>query len=1070
MRGDLWMKKGNSIRIVFLIFLMFGVIFCRNGAEAAGQAKMEDGNIIFETVDTKATTNIRWMTAGFTIRKDRSYGNPLKNAKYAVIYLQPDFQSIKEYPKGTYHITYTIPKKKADLALLRAGLDEIRDGDTLYFNTIFKIKVYDVIQSRQYYRLNEIKNAAGWRNPDDFEEHFDIGVAFRSGKYPVTLEYRDISGKLLQKKKVGEWKAGKDVSVQLDGEKTAGGKNYILYQSYCIDLSKPSKKRNVITVSEEDYGKGHKQGKKLNINGMKIVARMKKRPEDPPEMPPPEDKTEEGTPAHPVENIKKELALDEIVCSAKIQAEKKGAELYDAEAAIPSGEKLYVEGKAEAALLEYQFTRYEGSIVYKVKVQADYRLRWKSVSDGKTVWKERTVNGDRTVYVKRAYSYWIIDYFHYYTADSMKIENEVLPGEAVVMTKAVKTPQLKYRKTDHTYPLVKEKTVNKGTFVQNVSDGSDSPYYIDYDQIAEQAVGEVRTRNDFVEFDGNCILTEEESVGSTKSPELPDLPQETAEFYMDNLEIAYDKKNEEYVSKGEVCYQKSASAVSGISSGEEENGADQIIYELEGMNPVTVFTPVVCHGSVTDQSYLCQNISPNPARCQLVIDTEFSISSSCYGTHLDYKGYGTGDYGKFTKGVEVSIPFDVYQGGVFYPAGTWQQVSGGSYYIPIWVKEGNYEISFRAAARNGNFGQPEMEEANLSPDYYIAASHVPVEVSGRLYGLKLYDITDYPLWKNVFRKENTQELSGTAYYVGTKNQNGADTGLKSIYTLPVLEGSHPFYQNTGYLKTGYVLRGSLKTVGSFYHEKDRVEIVPEFYFVDKQGENRKRVDLYYDESVAGKYRSLIRIGSERDAENIRILNLGSNGLSVGQQELKDTAFVENLDVEVVRDQQIQWHGYKELHLTSALRTFQGIYHMLGRNKAVPPGINEKEIMRAKQNWYFEYYLPSSYHITEYGYPVEEYGKNYPIDFQEDFWEKEGFLIVNFHIYADSEKERRLSYTNEENASLGYCNMWKTEGYVYHRRDGNGRTFHLKDGDFAVFSYGMGQAASSGEEYLAGGTH
>lgn len=1051
--------------------LFFGILWCNRTAEAANKAWMSDGSIVFETVDTKASTNIRWVTAGFTIRKDRSYGNPLKDGEYAQIYFHSDFQDVKDQGNGTYHITCTISKEKVERALIRAGLDGIKDGDTLYFNAIFKIKAYTVVQGKQYYRLKDIKGAAGWRNPNDFNEHFDIGITFHSAKYPVTVEYKTTSGKMLQEKKIGEWKAGKEVSVVLDGEKSSGGKKYVLYESHCVDLSKPTRKKNIIMVSESDYGKGHTQKRRLKIGGMKITAKMKIKPDLPEEPTPEPNDPHSGKPPVPVEVIEKKIALDQVNCQAKIKAEKKGNEKYDVETAIPSGEKLYIEGKADAALLDYKFTRYEGSIVYHVNVTVDYILKWQAEEDGEIVWNYRTVNGDKTVYIERKYSYWTVDYFNYYTADNMKIENEALPYGKSVIAGVADEVGLEYRKTERTYPLIKTETIHMGNCIQRISGSSSSPSYIDYNGIAECVSSSIKTANDFLEFKGENIIDDEVCMETTEYPNLPEEPLEMAEFYQEGLKIPESKKNNEYLSKGQVYYKRRVSAIEKISSEEAENAAETILYTMEEINPVVVFTPVVCHGNITDQSYLCQSVSPNPAQCQLVLDTEFSVSASCYGMHLPYKGYGMRDYAGFCKNVEVCIPFDVYRGDTLCPAGTWRSISEmETCYLPIWVKEGDYHIVFRALAKNGNSGQAGMNEANLDPDYYAAIAEVPVQISGRMYGLKIYDITDYPLWKNVFRIENTEQLSGRAYYVGTRNQNGIDTGLKSLYTFPILEGSHPFYQKTGYLKTGYVIRCSLKTLGSFYHEEDCVEIEPQFYFVDENGEHRERVDIYYDESVSGRYQNLIRVGSERDRQNVRSLYLGARGLSVNRQEIEDTAFVRKMTGDTVMKQGVEWHGYQDLKISSALQTFAGIQHMMGRRKTVPSNIGKADLLRSKQNWYFEYYLPSSYHIVPYGYDVEAYAGQYPIDFKESFWKKEGFLIVNFHIYANRQQKRELSYINEDNEKNGYCNMWKTEGYFYKQTDKNGITFHLKDGDFAVFYYGKHQSSSAGVDYGAGGTH
>ncbi len=1063
-------KKENAFFIIFFRWLLFGFIFALCSfcffteeikVKAANHAVISNGNIVFETIDTKAVSNIRWMSVGFTIRKDSSHGNPLKNETYAEIRLQPNYQEIEDQGNGTYHITYTIPKAKVDRILIRAGMDGIKDGDSLYFNTIFKLKVYNVIQNKQYYQLNDIRNAAHWRNPNDFKEHFDIKVTFHSAKYPVAIEYRTMSNQLIKRKEIGNFKAGEEVSTEIDGKKNFHGTEYILCKSYYMDLSKPEKKRNVKIVPESNYGQGHGQSGTLKIGGMKIIARMKKKPDPPEEPPPVPDFPYTGKPPRPIENIEKKIFLEKINAESAIKAEKKGNENYDAEIAIPSGEKLYVEGNADEALLEYKFIKYQGSVVYHINVKADYILRWQTKVDDEWVWNSRTVNGDRMVYIEKEYSYWTVDYFHYDTVDKMIIENETFPAGKVEMSAKEKEVTFDYRATKHKEPLIKEIEISMGSYVQTVSSASSSPSWIDYDKIAKKEAKEIKTANDFLEFQEIIIMEDKECIKNTDRPKEPELSDSIVEFYKDGLTIPEEKKNQEYLSEGTLYYKRR------VSLEDVDHASENIVYAIDGINSVTVFTPIACQGEVSDQAYLCQSVTANPARCQLVLDTDFSIAASCYGTHLSYKGYGTQDYQRFCKDLEVCIPFDVYKGEVFYPAGTWNRFSGEQqYYLPIWVKEGEYTISFRATAKNGTIGQLGMEAANLDPDYYAATASVPVEISGRLYGLKLYDITDYPLWRDVFRKKDSNELSGLSYYIGTRNQNGIETGLKSLYTLPILADSHPYYQNIGYLKTGYIIRCSLKTIGSFYHKEDVIEIEPEFYFVNKDG-NREKVALYYNESFLGKYQNLIRVGSERDKQNIRSLHLGKEGLSVNLQEIEDTAFLKKCDIDTMKNKEVIWHGYKDLLLPSTLQTFSGIYHMKGKKKALPINSSTCNILQAKQTWYFEYYLPASYYIAPYEFDLETYAKQVSIDFKESFWKKEGFLIVQFHIYANKNGKRELCYINKDKK---YCNMWKMEGYQYHRMDENGNNFYLKDGDFLVFSYGNKQSSSVGEDYASFGTH
>ena len=93
--------------------------------------------------------------------------------------------------------------------------------------------------------------------------------------------------------------------------------------------------------------------------------------------------------------------------------------------------------------------------------------------------------------------------------------------------------------------------------------------------------------------------------------------------------------------------------------------------------------------------------------------------------------------------------------GTFVPKNTWTSVGEDTqFYLPTWVTEGKYTIDFRSIAINAKANSVTNKTetlANLELNNYVATDTVDVEVSGRIYGLYLYDITDYPMWENVFR-------------------------------------------------------------------------------------------------------------------------------------------------------------------------------------------------------------------------------------------------------------------------------------------------------------------------------
>lgn len=75
------------------------------------------GEIIFTTIDTKATSNIRWETVGFTIRRDKTNGNPLKDSNYAVLYLSSGEKTTKNLANGNVEIQFKFSNDKVIEAL-----------------------------------------------------------------------------------------------------------------------------------------------------------------------------------------------------------------------------------------------------------------------------------------------------------------------------------------------------------------------------------------------------------------------------------------------------------------------------------------------------------------------------------------------------------------------------------------------------------------------------------------------------------------------------------------------------------------------------------------------------------------------------------------------------------------------------------------------------------------------------------------------------------------------------------------------------------------------------------------
>ena len=171
-------------RFIELFIIVAAVLFIDKRAFAeTNTAYIKDGDIVFETTDTIATSGIRWSEVGFTLRRDRTGGNPVKDSNYATLWLKKKYRSKKDNGDGTYRVSFTIPKKDTETVLSEAGILKGK-GDILYLNGIFKVIRYGKTDKEYYRTLSGIKGAAGWRNKKDFDELFDIKVVFKDPKPP----------------------------------------------------------------------------------------------------------------------------------------------------------------------------------------------------------------------------------------------------------------------------------------------------------------------------------------------------------------------------------------------------------------------------------------------------------------------------------------------------------------------------------------------------------------------------------------------------------------------------------------------------------------------------------------------------------------------------------------------------------------------------------------------------------------------------------------------------------------------------------------------------------------------
>jgi hypothetical protein len=363
----------------------------------------------------------------------------------------------------------------------------------------------------------------------------------------------------------------------------------------------------------------------------------------------------------------------------------------------------------------------------------------------------------------------------------------------------------------------------------------------------------------------------------------------------------------------------------------------------------------------------------------------------------------------------------------------------------------------------------------------VATDSVRVQVSGRIYGLTLYDVTDYPTWETVFRategsavlKMNAGYPSGVTkdkfntgysynYTVGTSNQYGIATGRIDKYTLPLVNGSHPKFTNVGVLKTGYAVKFKLTTTGNAFSSGDSVVIRPKFYYVDDQGKNRQEVDIYYTENFKGKSHNLVKMGSALDLTNIKNYECGEQYFGIPKAELQMIADIRKMALSKYLWEDTDLFTYTNIRIRTPLMTYVNTDYLRSikagaqYDAIIAAGVKEVDIVKRMQSFYAEYFFPADVKAVKKGYDVYGYASKYGVKKDEAFWLSGGYIIINFDIVTeDKDGNKNLSYVNETNEAKGYCSMWDMEKPVTTKQSYNGKKkkstiFDFLPGDFMVY--------------------
>ena len=1083
--------------VIFSVFLINLIVYAEGinyGEEYYNELKegevlniLEDNSILITTYDKIATTGIRYKTLGYGLKKAKEDTIETKNGKVdeKVPLVQHKLietltnnedSSIKPGYMISTQVIYSTSLYEQVGNIDTAWINELySNGGTIYLDGIMTINQYGKMLGSMEYKdgkyitsgeiystVDGIKNARGWINADDLHTHYNKKVTLM----PLKTNIGFIEANLDAVANPSIVQRGVNTSVQVTLDSSQSRAKYkklgedikdatITNRRYWITTSDGRTIEQVdngetvtITVDNvtsdtilECYVRVYSQ-ELADLNSKYIV---------------PQDE------AKVVINLGQKGGSS---ATGNLNADKRGNEKFNVLQGIPTDETLYANIITEEYLTDFSSRNITGTRTYTVTVRRTYNLSWQEDvgQPGAPNWVNRSATEvrERTYNVVRDYSFHVIDSMAVYALDRAVINNECLPsGSVTLLPKGYTEPAVEVSHSDNLDdhiqdPVYRDIITLPSESLSGGRSGRPSVPDPDWSDIAESEVGLIQVKNDKLIIDGFTVMED------NLYPMIASLPKEPPKaamigkdvLYMDNIKIDAKTLNGEYQSTGTVYYKR----IAGVNSTEDERTG------RIDVNPVIVHTPVVCDPVIESDVQYNQEIKPDDTRTAMILGRTTKLTFPTIGKYINKKGYMNADYRKYTMDRIVKFPFDVYVEDKFLKAGTEyhlpENIDVLNIKVPTWVDEGNYNVECRAIAINspGN-DNLKQELSNISYANYIAVKSIPVRVIGRLYGFKITDISDYPDWAEVFRTStNSTKHSGNYYWVGDLDENGQKRGNADKYTLPILNGSHSTKKNLGVLKTGYRFKFELTTIGNYFNDLDLVRIKPRFYYVNKDGSGRREVDLWYQEKIDGAA-TLAKVGSKVDSKNIKTIVLGDPLRNVPDQELLDTVnILKDISKNEFANQKAKIGSYGDVILSKTVRTF------VGDTSSIPADVDKDRVKKSVQKWYGEYWVPNNAFVCEKGFDVAKALANKNFTGKENFWLKNGYIIVNFEIETIKNKDAanpQLSYWGSS-----HSNMWKIEGFDYTKKDGSGAAFTLSDGD-VIFYY---TDKRSSDDYSSGGTN
>ena len=536
---------------------------------------------------------------------------------------------------------------------------------------------------------------------------------------------------------------------------------------------------------------------------------------------------------------------------------------YDAgtsEGAIPGTEKIAFRAKMGSWMLHYKLHRNAGTDYVRFYVTVPYRTQYERSADEELVISQQQT-ATYTFVVPKVWSYWEIIESGMYYPDKVTVTNSAMKDATMevavnrVLSDATIAPSYNVKtygeKENHVfweeydtdgYPIFRITLAQEQYIISDVLDTLPEiePHLARICGGAAWAdKRQARVRSDKYVLAGQSILSDEicndgNGLGLSEAVlsyfAFTENIEETSYLQTYKAGIALDetKPNGCYFTNAEITY---------IGDTENVGVPDTKTVQIEDINHLRIHTPVACDGRVTDGMDASEENYVLTLKDALNF---FTLRIDNTGVHRMSLGYGEKDFYVALSGKsnvaqkdgshlnQVRFPFDVYvdvgnnsktsdgrccpENDYFLEAGTWLTLGKKEqqFYVPVTMKNGEYQIRFRTVAVNCFNDETEQYHANSNPSCYVAADVMNVEVRSYLRDFGITSVND-PLAAEQLEK-----------------------GCQALT-----------------LKKGYGFSFALLAQGEFYGEDAKILITPRFFWEPEDGAIRQEIKLYRLEGFPG---------------------------------------------------------------------------------------------------------------------------------------------------------------------------------------------------------------------------